>query len=271
MKYIVKTFENVSSFADYCKRAPICAAYKGADLQSEKVSGYKTKWTGTENYSAADALLQYGDRENAAKIIAETAGRVKSNNADDIRAKRFRSVCGSSVNVAAALVGRPKAMYKIERKITNTKVLNFAFNCAADWTIDADKLAAVAVRLTSAILGIEKKGYRINLYVCMIAKERQEISGAFVKIKDSKTYIDKTKIAYPLINPSFLRRHSFAFMERNEGLKDAMWTMGYGQPVRDAEQQKETAAAANLKLQKIVNYYDLCDLDAAGIIDYLLK
>ena len=268
MQYFVKSFENLSSFADFCKSAPVNAVFKNATLESEHG---RPSWTGTDSLAAADYLLQYGDRKNAERITNTAAGGLKSNSADDIRARRVRSITGSSVNVAAALTGRPKAMYKIERKIVNTKVLNFAFNCAADYTIEADSLAASAARLVSAILGIEKKGYRVNLYACMIAKTSKETSAAFVKIKDSKTYIDKTKMAYPLINPSFLRRHSFAFIERNPGLTGSFWTFAYGYPVKNADEQRTAAEAAHLNLQKIVNYYDICDMDEAGIVDYLMK
>ena len=268
MQYFVKSFENLTSFADFCKTAPVNSVFKNSVLESEHG---RPSWTGTASLADADFLLQYGDRKNAERITNTAAGGLKSNSADDIRARRVRSVTGSSVNVAAALAGRPKAMYKIERKIVNTKVLNFAFNCAADCTIEAEQLAVTAARLTSAILGIEKKAYRVNWYVCMIAKTSKETSAAFVKIKDSKTYIDKTKMAYPLINPSFLRRHSFAFIERNPGLRGSFWTFGYGYPVKSADEQRTAAEEAHLNLQKIVNYYELKDKDEAGIIDYLMK
>ena len=38
-----------------------------------------------------------------------------------------------------------------------------------------------------------------------------------VRIKDSGKYLDTLRIAYPLVNPSFYRRHVFGYMERLKG------------------------------------------------------
>ena len=225
------------------------------------------KWSSTDSMSAADELLRYGDKKNARRIIEVSApGHIS---AQDIKPRRERSVYGGAVNVGAALSGRPKAMYRNVMKKTDTKVLNFIYNVSVSWKIKPAQIAEVAARLTSAICGIEKKGYRVNLYVCKVSKEASEVAGIFVKIKDSGTYMDKVKMAYPLINPSMLRRQMFAALERSE-VTERSWGDDYG-CCADDDTEAEAARRAGINARRIVNYNKLSDMDTAQIIDYLMK
>lgn len=237
-------------------------------------SSYRTEWTGTESYAAADRLFQYGDEKSARKMAPAALTKAADVPAIDLRARRVRSVAGFSPNVPAVLQGRPKTMYKLVRQSVNTKVVTFCYDCASDWTIDSDVRAAAALKLVNTILGIEKKGYRVNLYVCACMKAKNEACGAFVKIKDSGSYMDRKKMAYPLINTSFFRRHMFKFIETNEGLRDRAWASVYGYAIdKDKaghEMRIKIANSAGVHVQNIVSYYDIKDLDEAGIATLLM-
>ena len=271
-----KSFCNLDSFSRYLENRPTKAAFlnRADGPASTKISEYRTEWTGTSSFEEADRLFQYGDEKSAQKMAPAALTKAADVPAVDLRARRVRSVAGFSPNVPAVLQGRPKTMYKLIRQKVDTKVVTFCYDCASDWTIDSDVRAAAALKLVNTILGIEKKGYRVNLYVCACMQGSSEACGAFVKIKDSGAYMDRKKMAYPLINTSFFRRHMFKFIETADGLKEKVWPRAYGYAIdKDEAGQRrriEIARAAGVNVEKIVSYYDIKDLDEAGIAALLM-
>lgn len=265
MLYFVKSFQNLDSFSEYLRTAennPIFAR----SMESETGT---PKFTGTDSFAEADTLLQYGDPKNANKIKSISAPGDLKNTAKDIRPHRVRSVYGGSVNVAAALTGRPKAMYQIKREPARAKVLNFAYNVSVSWIIKPAEIANAAARLVSAICAIEKRGYRVNLYACKVSEEAHEVEGVFVKIKDSGKHMDPTKMAYPLINPSFNRRHMFKALEKSE-VTSSSWAGTYGH-CTDNETAKDAARRAGIDLHKVVNFRDIQTKSPADIISLLMN
>ena len=265
MQYFIKTFPNLASFSKFIGEGPVnTSVFDAAHLES--VTG-SAKFTGTDSLDEANRLLRDGDDKNAKKIINVTApGRVS---VKDIRPRRERSYYGGAVNIGAVVTGRPKTMYRNVMQKTDTKILTFVYNVSVPWTVSAAQIAATAANLTSAICGIEKKGYRVNLYAGSIMTYRDECFANIIKIKDSKTYMDRKKMAYPLINPSMLRRHMFAALERTEGIASG-WSSGYGYAA-DTKNAGDAVRKAGIDAKRVINFRDIAALDAAGIIDYLLK
>lgn len=264
MQYFIKTFSNLASFSRFIEEAPVNKEVFRYGLESE--TGTRS-FTGTSSFDEAKTLLRDGDEKNAKKIINVTApGKIT---AKDIRPRRERSYYGGAVNIGAVVTGRPKTMYRNVMQKIDTKVLTFVYNTSVSCMVEADDIARAAVNLTSAICGIEKKGYRVNLYAGKISTDRHECFAALVKIKDSKTYMDRKKMAYPLINPSMNRRHMFAALERAEGISRD-WADGYGRRA-DEKTSAEAVKRAGIDARRVISYFDICRMDAAGIIDYLLK
>ena len=173
----------------------------------------------------------------------------------------------------------PKSMIANKRVIyKDSKVLSLVYNCSIDCTISAEEINKVSAELVNAVLGLEKKGYRINLYVGIITgytktirrKESGELCAMFVKIKDSGQYMDVKKMAYPLVNPSMLRRHYFRFVETAPGLTDYSWPRGYGRPIRDRGEAEPVVKSSGINAKKVVSFYDLRYMKSADIMKYLL-
>ena len=109
---------------------------------------------------------------------------------------------------------------------------------------------------------MEKNGYRVNLYAYFCGGGKNKTLGtAIIKIKDSGKYLDTLRIAYPLVNPSFYRRHIFAYMERLNGfgLNDS-----YGYILNDSECEKY------MPINAIYLSYYLCnDMNEEQIAKYI--
>lgn len=264
MQYFVKTFGNLASFSRFLNETAPNEKVFGKYLESKTGS---RSFTGTDSFEHAENLMKFGDEKNAQKIINVTApGKIV---AKDIRPRRERSLYGGAVNIGAVVTGRPKTMYRNVMQKVDTKVLTFVYNTSVSRMVEADDIAQTAANLTSAICGIEKKGYRVNLYAGKISTSGNECFAALVKIKDSKTYMDRKKMAYPLINPSMNRRHMFAALEHTEGISSG-WACGYGR-CAESDKAAEAVKRAGIDARHVVNYWDLHKMTPAQIVDYLLK
>lgn len=268
---ITKTFSNLDGLRAYLDTAPENQVFKGRDCGSFTGS---ERFTGTESYEAANVLLRDGDEKSAAALKTATAARVKTLG-EGRRTRRYASVCGGAASVPAALMGLPKSMIRTE-KVTykDSKVLNVCYNGSASYDISADELKDTAAALMGALMGLEKNGYRVNLYVyfgseCSARGGHYDTCNMFVRIKDSAQYLDIKKTAYPLVNPSMLRRHFLRFVETAPGLKNLYFSIGHGSPISDAGLVDTAAKNAGLHLKKIVSFYELRGLNTAAIMSKL--
>ena len=268
---ITKTFSNLDGLRGYLDTTPENEVFKGHKCGSFTGS---ESFSGTESYEAANVLLRDGDEKSAAALKSATAAHVKTLG-EGKRTRRFNAICGGAANVPAALLGLPKTMIRTERvSYKDSKVLNICYNGTASCDIDANELKDTAAALMGALMGLEKNGYRVNLYVyfgskCSASRGRYDTCNMFVRIKDSAQYLDIKKTAYPLVNPSMLRRHYLRFVEVAPGLKNTYFRIGHGSPITDSSCIENAAKNAWLHLKKIVSFYELRGLNTAAIISKL--
>lgn len=263
-KYFSKSFASLDAFAGYLETAQITDLFKRAeDRSSEEESSRRTKWTTTASLAESIDLLKNGDLKNARRLVGGVA--VPGAVTESIRARRVRCVAGSSVNVAAALAGRPKSMYKLVRRSVPAKVLNVCYNMNAPCVVSAEDLVRVSLLVANTVVSLERAGYQINLFAAVCLHEAAEAVGCFVRVKSAGQYLDVTRLAYCLVNPSFLRRSVFRFIETFPGLAEDGWRRHYGRIDVNAEDVAGLAAAAGLAGPRVLSYYDIHDRDEAGI------
>ena len=217
-KVIFNKFNSVEEFSNWLQVTPQTA--KGKEFNaSNEISRSNTEFTGTESFDVAQKLLKYGDKVNADKIAA-TIRKIKAQGkGNETRNKLYNSPCGFMPIVPKVLAGDPQNMLAIKKQRYNsTKVLNIAYNVAVDCTRTTEDLIKTAAKVANVIASLEKNGYRVNLYAYSCGRDlKHNYYSLLVKIKDSGKYLDTLRIAYPLVNPSFYRRHIFGYMERLKG------------------------------------------------------
>lgn len=263
---IVKSFTNLDGFRAYLDAAPENEVFAGRSCGSRTGS---EKFAGTESYEAANILLRDADSRTAAALKAAAAVHVKTLG-EGRRTRHFNAVCGGAVNVPATIMGLPKSMIRTE-KVTykDSKVLTICYNGTAASSVDKNALRDTAAALMGAIMGLEKNGYRINLYVYMGSRRGADSCNMFVRIKDSGQYLDLKKMAYPLVNPSMLRRHFLRFVETAPGLKNQSFYIGHGAVIDDAGAVQSAAKEAGLNFKKIVSFESLRGKKAPAIMEAL--
>ena len=217
-KVIFNKFNSVEEFSNWLQSTPQTAKGKEFD-ESNKTDEYYTEFSGTKSFDEAQNLLKYGDKVNADKIAA-TIRKIKAQGkGNETRNKLYNSPCGFMPIVPKVLAGDPQNMLAMRKeRYKSTKVLNIAYNTMVSWSISTEEIIETAAKVANVIASLEKNGYRVNLYAYACGRDlKNNYYSLLVKIKDSGKYLDTLRIAYPLVNPSFYRRHIFGYMERLKG------------------------------------------------------
>lgn len=263
MRYIVNQYNSVTDFIKSVNAAKTNKVFaseeKYGTLSSQRIEKDKD-FAGTENYNEANDLFRYGDKDNAKRMDAAGLDVRKANaNGNSTRAKNFNSVVGFCPNVPAYLMGLPTNMMNQKKQVFKTsKVLTVVYNISYPWYVTTDSVASVNARFVNAILAFESKGYRINLFVTWASGKGHELAMPVIKIKDSGTKFDKLKLAYPLMNPSFSRRHCFRYLETCD-IHEDRYTYGYGSAVNDVEKIGKALKANHLQFDKVISFMDIRD------------
>ena len=209
-KDFLEKFESISEFQRAINTREVHEFYKDI-LSSEKAT--KT-FAGTESYEEAENLLLHGDKSMAAQLVECNGKRMNETNKTTI----YNSPIGFVPNVPNYLSGRPDNMFAVKTQTYKScKVLNVCVNSAVSFDVTTKDIIAFNQKLLNVVYTLEKRGYRLNLYVGFVAEfsKSSNIGACFIKVKDSGKLMNVTNVAYPLCNTSFLRRHFFRWIETN--------------------------------------------------------
>ena len=255
LDYIYK-FNSVKEVCDFIENTPNNKIDKCnlSELGSER-------FTGTKSLNEALHLLKYGDASllKQIKAIEATTKQAKAQRRSSMEV--YNSYLGFMPNVGAVLTGNPVNMYNIRRTLNkSTKVLNIIYDISTNARTPARNIQEAASKLFNYIQDKELKGYRVNLYVCLIAYySLNRKTGLFCyKIKSSNEHFDALRTAFPLCHPSSLRRIFFALYERS----DAPTQGNYGSPIC---QEFDSETASKLVASQFPNYdyYNINTIDSA--------
>ena len=209
-KDFLEKFESISEFQRAINTREVHEFYKDI-LSSENAT--KT-FTGTESYEEAENLLLHGDKGIAAKLVECNGKRMNEAKKNTI----YNSPVGFVPNIPNYLSGRPDNMFAVKTQTYKScKVLNVCVNSAVSFDVTTKDIIAFNQKLLNVVYTLEKRGYRLNLYVGVVAEfsKSKNIGACFIKVKDSGKLLNVTNVAYPLCNASFLRRHFFKWVETN--------------------------------------------------------
>lgn len=211
---IIEKFESIEAFRNTINSREVDDFHK--DLQPSQ-TGSKD-FTGTESYEEAERLLTEGDTKSASLIITEEKKRKATTRTTTTRNAIYNAPAGFVPNIPRLLAGNPNNMLNVrQQKYRNSKVITLIVNTSTPGSTDVKTMIKFGANVLSAVLDMEKKGYRFNIYVATTTKHRSTKNSSLllVKIKDAGKPLNVTNCAYPLVNPSFFRRHIFRWFETN--------------------------------------------------------
>ena len=210
-------FESPKSLSEFIKKTPQTATGKKyGNVQTESNKDFY----GTESWEEAEELLVSGDFENMKKIHTVAVNNDISGGGYERKNTYKQTPVGFLPVVPKVLAGCPDNMLSMRKQMTaSTKILNICYNSAVGFFVKTDEIIKVAANVASVIRGLEKSGYRVNLYVAGMGRNNNQTIGVAVKVKNAGEYLDTLRLAYPIVHPSFFRRHILAYMERCKGYR----------------------------------------------------
>lgn len=215
------------------------------------------RFTGSKDYTEADNLLLYGDKELQKKI--EAAGVLKTRaklTGKGTRREIYSSVAGFAAHVPNYITGVPTSMLNVRQRQTKTPVIDLYYNMAAGGGNTAEEIIEASAKVISAAMTLEAQGIRLNIYTVILSKEKNDTVVLGCKIKSSGQAFDTLKMAYPMAHPSMIRRHFFREIETRQGVNKYFKT-GYGHPVigDDAVTTLKNAGITNANA-RVISYTD---------------
>ena len=248
----VEVFADIYEFSTALLRPAnkVCASrtkYSAAQGQSE--------FYGTESYDVADNLLRNGYKEGATAL----ATKRQQIGQREMQKQLQSSPVGFAPNVPNVLMGKPYGMFNYKQAANGKPVVHIIYNISVGCTKTSEMILTAARKLFAAINALERSGVRCALSVGEMSWEhyrsKEEYVGYIVGIKRPDAPLNPMKVAYPMVHPSFFRRHGFRWLETCPAVTMAKWPENYGISVK--EKDKFVEAGAIQPTDAYFSYYSL--------------
>lgn len=229
-KKVVTEYNSIGEFYDYLCKTPFNEVFRWNEHHS--VSG-NMDFTKTANFEEAVDLMKNGWTDMAQKLT--NVLKVKEQKLAYVnRRKNVNSVAGFQPIVPLYLAGVPCNMVSTKVVTVKQKVLDIVKSIDYNGSISTNTIIEESVKAMQLVKKFEAQGYRVNLYIALGSITNSKKMFAKVKIKGANEKLNVSKLAFPMVHPSMLRRLFFRFIEVHpEVTKDFVW--GYGKPAHDYE------------------------------------
>ena len=225
-------FDSLKEFYDYCVNTPFNEAFCWAEHCS--VSGSK-HFTQTESFQEAVELFKNGWSDMAGKLVQKL--KVIENQVQpSMKPKNIMSVQGYQAIVPVYLNNQPNAMLAKKNVPVKQKVITVNKSIDYNSSVKADTIVEESIKAMQVVKKLEAQGLRVNLNIVLGSAaghpEKQFILK--IRIKSANERLNVSKLAFPLVHPSMLRRLFFRFVEVYPKFTSA-FVGGYGRPATSSE------------------------------------
>ncbi len=207
-------FDAVDEMIEYVKKNPF---KRGNDTLSEK-SFDDADWRGgCQNFKEAEELAINGWEE----MLDDADFKSFYSNTCDEENKmtKFKNdVVGYVPIVANVLRGIPNCMINIEKRKVKSKIIHIVYNLSATAGYSSKKLKEAGLKLMSAIVDLEKQGFRIKLTAMQDFTDWDKSVGSdmfFLNLKSEYKKLDLYSTMFSLMHPAMFRVIGFTWYERS--------------------------------------------------------
>lgn len=195
--------------------------------KASEIAGYT--FTGTHDYNEAENLLLHGWVEESEKLNEMLKLKVLKEKS----VKNIYDVAGFQCSVPRYLQGIPTNMINQKVITKKQKVITITKNISYSTYVRKETIEEESVKVLQLVNSLEKQGYRVILNVTMICKSKKGgiILCNKVRIKNASERLNLSKISFPMVHPSYLRRILFKWIETFEYTTKSFDT-NYGVPVK---------------------------------------
>lgn len=229
----VISYKSIQEFYNYLISTPINKSFRWEKLKSVE-NGFS--FTGTESFDEAVDLLKNGYKEGSFKLqkrlkVEETKMALVT------KRKTVYGVQGYQPCVPLYLNGVPTNMITTINKPVKQKIVVLNKDISYNAFFTKEEIEEESIKAFRIIRKLESQGYRCELNVVLgtsehFVRNRKNLR-AFacrVRIKSADERLNVSKMAFPLIHPSMLRRLYFRFIEVYPDVTKP-FVSGYGSPL----------------------------------------
>lgn len=229
-----KEFGSIGEFYKYLCDTPFNDAFRWANHRSVTTG---EEFTGTKSFDEAVSLMRNGWSQMADKLNTKLA--VKMKQAQPVaRRKQQLGVAGYQPIVPLYLAGVPTNMMSQIQVKCKSKVVNITKSVSYNCKVTTDTIIEESVKTLQIVRQLEATGYRVNLNVAFGSEKYGTSLYAKVRIKSANEKLNISKVAFPLVHPSMLRRLMVRYVEVCPATT-MDFVGGYGVPVSYDSMKKQ--------------------------------
>lgn len=229
----IREFDSMDAFYGYITNTPLNQVFQWKPLSS--VNG-SYKFTKTKSYEEATKLLQDGWDDMANELVKKL--KVEQNQIVDAQVKKILfDVVGFQASVPRYLQGIPTSMVNKKLVPVKQRVITLDKDISYNCGISADEIIKASVQTLHLIKKIEAQGIRVNLNLIWGIRAGKTKEVIKIRLKSANERLNISKVAFPLVHPSMLRRLCFRYVETAPTITQS-YEWGYGAPM-DGSQLKQ--------------------------------
>ena len=230
MKIIYEQFDSLGQYLDTIAERKPNQVFSGCSLHS---NDRDRAFTLTNSYEEASELARTGYKDGLDKLKEANS---KTRHMGSVpKALPATSVVGFAPHVPNAITGVPCSMITTQKVEQKAKVISILYYMGGACHVDAKEFVEAGKNILNVIYTLELQGYRVALNVLTNFCEDKERALCSVQVKHWRQPSNPLKISYPLIHPSFFRRHGFRWLETQPELTDRGFIIAYGRPLDNTE------------------------------------
>lgn len=223
-------YDSLKEFYDYLISTPFNEAFCWKNHAS--VDG-TYEFTKTKDFNEAVELFKNGWSDMATKLVQKLKV-TETKMQPTMKPKTTLSVAGYQAIVPLYLQGVPNNM--VNKKMVPIKQKVITLNKSIDYNggVDADQIIEESIKAMRIVKKLESQGYRCNLNIVLGTSAGGKQFVIKVKIKSANEKMNISKLAFPLVHPSMLRRLFFRFIEVYPNVTK-IFALGYGAPATSSD------------------------------------
>ncbi len=235
-KSYIDCFGSLNEFYNYLCDTPFNDAFRWAEHSSVERSAHKTKWTQTKSFDEAVLLMKHGWSDMAQKLVNKL--KVIDRKTEMVSKRRAaNSVAGFHPIVPLYLAGVPTSMVSYKMVPVKQKVVNITKLFNYHGGIKSDTIINESIKVLQVVRKLEAQGYSVNIDVALGSSAGGRNIATSIRIKNANERLNISKVAFPMVHPSMLRRLMFRYIEVTPNTTKA-YVDGYGAPIQKAEMSK---------------------------------
>ena len=228
----VREFDSLNDFESYITNTPLNNVFQWEKLMSVN-NGFN--FTQTNSYNEAVQLFKNGWSDMSNQLTKKLTV-IKNQVVDAQVQKIMYDVVGFQASVPRYLQGIPTSMVNKKLVPVKQKIITLNKDISYNAKVTTEQIVEASVQTLQLIKKIEAQGIRVNLNLVFGASAASTKEVVKIRLKSANERLNISKLAFPLVHPSMLRRLMFRYIEVAPTItKGFLW--GYGKPM-DGSQLK---------------------------------